>query len=356
MFGYPITRVFLSGCALPVLCICMVASSLGAPTIEGKVVLANLDRYDAIVRFGTTRRDIKPKKASVLTPKKYPVTIEFWSGNTKAGWRKQTIAAAGIYGFNFKRGSWTLTQLKKGKTARPSKPVPKATLQRRLVRQPARRLPMNADRQRWSPLARVAWFAGSIYQFVRDEHDRDLLREVLIRGREEDLKEFERWLNDSDKIAIPHKQELKEAYDDLAKLTDQQWKEIENSDEKDWELAKAEIGDLISADDWQNLTDDFVDIDTNDFWQDDVEVDLDQLEFADNLDVDGDGDIDVGDLNISEDIDVGDVGIDTEHYDLGGYDDFGGYDGAYGVDAADFGGGSFGDNDFGDFGGGDFDF
>ena len=46
--------------------------------IEGKVVLANLDRYDATVRFGSNRRNIKPKKASVLTPKKYPLTIEYW--------------------------------------------------------------------------------------------------------------------------------------------------------------------------------------------------------------------------------------------------------------------------------------
>ena len=83
------------------------------PDVAGKVVLANLDRYDACLRVGKTRREIKPKKASILSPKKYPVTIEFWSGNTKVGWRKETVTKAGIYGFNFKRGSWTLTELKK---------------------------------------------------------------------------------------------------------------------------------------------------------------------------------------------------------------------------------------------------
>ena len=90
------------------------------PDVSGKVVLANLDRYDAYLRVGKTKREVKPKKASVLTPKKYPFTIEFWSGNTKAGWRKQTVTKAGIYGFNFKRGNWSLTELKKG-TGRPAR-------------------------------------------------------------------------------------------------------------------------------------------------------------------------------------------------------------------------------------------
>ena len=216
------------------------------------------------------------------------LTLEFWSGNTKTAWKKQSIPAAGIYGFNFKRGSWTMTELKKGKTARPAQPRPRTTAQQRIVRQPVRRLPINADRARWSPLARVAWFAGSIYQFVRDEQDRDLLRELLIRGREEDLRDFERWLDDSDKIAIPHKEELREAYEELKELTDEDWKEIETADEADWEQAKADLGDLISADEWKDLSEDFADIDTSDYWEDDVDLDLDEIDFADNLDADGD--------------------------------------------------------------------
>ena len=72
------------------------AVAQSAPDISGKVVLANLDRYDAYLRVGKTKREIRPKKASVLSPRKYPVTIEFWSGNTKAGWRIQTIEAAGM--------------------------------------------------------------------------------------------------------------------------------------------------------------------------------------------------------------------------------------------------------------------
>lgn len=359
MFRYRLRSLFLSFATPAILFACLVASSSAAPkpNIEGKVVLANLDRYDAVVRFGSTRRDIKPKKASVLSPKKYPVTIEFWSGNTKNAWRKQTIAAAGIYGFNFKNGYWTLTSLKKGKTTRAPQPS-KTLLRQRVVKQPVRRLPINADRRRWSPLARAAWVAGSIYQFVRDEQDRDLLRELLIRGREEDLEELERWIRDSDKIALPHKEALREAFDELKELSDKDWKEIETADEKDWDQARADIGDLMSDADWKNVTSDFAEIDTRDFWEDDVEVDLDEIDFADNLDVDGDGDIDIGeDLDVAEDVDVGDVGINDNSYDLGDFDDHGGFDGAHDVDPGDFGGGDFGDDDFGDFGGGDdFDF
>lgn len=40
------------------------AVAQSAPDTSGKVVLANLDRYDAILRVGKTRREIKPKKAS----------------------------------------------------------------------------------------------------------------------------------------------------------------------------------------------------------------------------------------------------------------------------------------------------
>ena len=78
-------------------------------------------------------------------------------------------------------------------------------------------------------------------------------------------------------------------------------------------------------------------------------LDLNDLDVADNLDIDLDGDLDLGGLDLAEDLDVGDLGIDSGSYDLGGFDDFGGYDGAFDVDAGDFGGGYFGDDDFGDF-------
>ena len=327
-----------------------------APDISGKVVLANLDRYHVHLRFGTTQRDINPRKASVLSPKKYPVTIEYWSGNTKSGWRKQQITRAGIYGFNFKTGSWILTELKKGTTKRAPAPS-RAVLRRRVVRQPVRRAPINADRARWSPLASVLWFGCCIYEFVRDEEDRDLLRQLLIYGREEDAEKFRRWLDASDKIPELYKKDLKEAFDDLEKLSEKDWKDIASADDKDWADAKAELGDLVSEKDWQNLQTDFADINTDDYWKGGTEVDLDDLDLADNLDIDNDGDLDLGNLDVNEDVDLGDLGVDHGSYDLGAYDDYGGYDGAFDVDPGDYGGGYFGDDDFGDFGGGDdFDF
>jgi hypothetical protein len=344
--------------------------AIAAPDVSGKVVLANLDRYQAYLKVGTTRREVKPKKASVLSPKKYPVTIEYWSGNTKAGWRKQTINKAGIYGFNFKRGSWSLTELKKGTTRRPATRTSSNVVRRRsttrpssrvvrqrIVRQPQRRLPINADRNRWSPLARAAYSAGKIYQFVRDEQDRDLLRNLLIRAREdEDYDRLERWLGDA-KIPELYKNDLRDAFEDLGRLSDADWKDIDTADEKDWDEARADLGDLISDSEWDNVTGDFAEIDTDEFWEDNVDVDLGELDIAENIDLD-DGSIDLGeDFDLAEDFDVDDLDIDTGHYDLGDYDDFGGYDGAGDFDTNDFGGGYIGDDDFGDFGGGDdFDF
>ncbi len=328
-----------------------------APDVSGKVVLANLDRYDAYLRVGKTRREIKPKKASVLAPKKYPVTIEIWSGNTKQGWRKHTIPKAGIYGFNFKRGNWSLTELKKGTTQRATKRPSSRVVRRRIVSQPVRRLPINADRNRWSPLARAAYAAGKVYQFVRDEQDRDLLRHLLVRAREDkDWDRLERWIRDS-KIPELYKRDLREAFEDLGRLSDADWKEIDTADEKDWGQARADLGDLISDTDWKNLTADYAEIDTKDFWKDDVDVDLADLDLASNIDLE-DGSLELGDgLDLTEDFDVADLGITSGSYDLGDFDDFGGYDGAFGVDTDDFGGGYFGDDDLGDFGGGDdFDF
>jgi hypothetical protein len=82
--------------------------AVAASDVSGKVVLANLDRYDAVLQVGSVRREIKPQKASVLAPKSYPITIRYWSGNTTVGWRTQSISQAGVYGFNFKNGNWML--------------------------------------------------------------------------------------------------------------------------------------------------------------------------------------------------------------------------------------------------------
>ena len=67
-------RVFSSVSTLVVLCAFLSESFAAAPNIESKVVLANLDRYDAVLRFGTMRREIKPKKASHILLAREQVT------------------------------------------------------------------------------------------------------------------------------------------------------------------------------------------------------------------------------------------------------------------------------------------
>ena len=332
-------------------------AAYSAPDVSGKIVLANLDRYDAYLRLGKTRREIKPKKASVLSPKKYPVTIEYWAGNTNAGSRKHTITEAGIYGLNFKRGLWTLTALNRGKTAAAAKPPAPAAIARSRsarasqVRAPVRRGRINADRNRWSPLAQAAWFGGSIYQFVRDEQGRDIVRHLLIEGRANDWRDFADWLRDTDKIGDGPKAELYDAMDDLSKLSDADWNEIETADEADWDQARADVGDLVSDEDWNDVAEDYSEIDSADFWEgDDVDVDFDAVDFESDLDIGED-------FDLAEDFGIDDLDIGADTYDLGDFDDFGGFDGDWGGDLADdFGGdgGDFiGDDDFGDFGGGD---
>ena len=340
------------------------AAALAAPDLSGKVVLANLDRYPVVLRVGPARREIQPKKASVVSPRSFPLIVEYWSGNAKSAWQKKTIPAAGVYGFNFQRGYWLLAELKKGTTARAASLAgqtavrqPSRTIVQQRIVQPVRRYPINADRYRWHPLARAAWFAASLYQFVRDEQDRDLLRHLLIHGRDKEWRDFEDWIRDSDKIALPHKNEILQSLDELSKLSDADWKAIETDDEQDWQLAREDLGDLISDDEWNNIFGDLEEVDAGEHWQDDVDIDFDQFELADTLGEDGL--LDLGDaVEAVQDYGMDDLDIDTGHYDLGGYDDFGGYDGHFDVDPGDFGGGGvFGDDDFGDFGGfDDFDF
>ena len=102
------------------------------------------------------------------------------------------------------------------------------------MRTPVRRGPINADRSRWHPLARAAWFAGSVYQFVRDEQDRDIVRRLLLEGRQGDWNDFRDWLRDTDKIGDEAKAELYGSLSDLSKFSDADWKTIETADQADW--------------------------------------------------------------------------------------------------------------------------
>jgi len=80
----------------------------------------------------------------------------------------------------------------------------------------------------------------------------------------------------------------------------------------------------------------------DDYWEDNVDLDLDDVDFADNLDLDGDFDFGE-DLDLEEDFHVGDFEIDNDNFDLADFDDFGGYDGSFDVDPSDFGGVDLGD-------------
>ncbi len=316
--------------------------------LDGKVVLANLDRYEAILRFGKIQKKVQPKKATVVTPKKYPVTIEYWSGNKASGWTKATVDAAGVYGLNFKQQGWVLTLLKKGSgtpTLNHKTPAVKPGY-RRVARRPAKSSRVNVDRRFWHPLTRVTWAAASLYQFIRDEDDRDFIRHMILEGREQDLKDFEKWVDDSD-LAEHYKDQIRDAYEDLSEISDSEWKEIEGASDADWLRAKEDLGELVDDNSWKDLTDDLGDIDTKDFWEDSEDLDLDEIDVAEDLDV--------GDLDLDESVDLGDLGIDTDNYDLGAYDDFGDYgnDDFGDDDVGDFGGGDFGGG-FDDFGGGDF--
>ena len=72
----------------------------------------------------------------------------------------------------------------------------------------------------------VAPRAGKIYQFVQNEQDRG-----WVRGP---------------KISELYKDDLREAFDDLGRLSDAVWKEIDTADEKDWNQACADLGGLNS--------------------------------------------------------------------------------------------------------------
>jgi hypothetical protein len=104
--------------------------SFAAPPqdLDKKVVLANPAKYVVGIRIGKEQRNIEPKKASVLSPKRYPVTIEYWSGKPETGWVRNEVASAGIYDFRWKDGQWSLNRRAKrtagAATSRSTPPRP----------------------------------------------------------------------------------------------------------------------------------------------------------------------------------------------------------------------------------------
>ncbi len=377
--------------------------------LKDKVILANPDKYAATLRFGKTQRKIDPRKASLLSPRSYPLTLEYWTGNTRAGWVTTQIPSAGVYDFRWHGGQWSLTR-------RQARTTPSTTVRRppttstpshrrstgsyqRTVRGPTytQRGPTYVNRgptyvrgwtgSRWPLWVRGVWGIGKLYQFVRDEEDRDLIRDIII-GREIDdtvRREIEDRLRD-DLIAVPYaeRRELERAIDDISGLDPDDWKDITTLPTDDWDRLRDEIGDDISDADWDGLggyidtmderIDDDIsldDINLDDVGIDTMDWDVDLGDLDENLDLGDLGgdfgldmeDIDLGDITGNIDTmdlsdfddagfdaggmdDAGDFDLDVGGYDAGGFDDWGGGLDDGGFD--DFGGG------FDDFGGGDF--
>jgi uncharacterized membrane protein YgcG len=212
-----------------------------APDLKDKVILANPDKYQVTLRLGGSQRHIQPRKASVLSPKQYPLAVEFWSGNARTGWKSTQVASAGIFDFRWRGGQWTLLR-RPPRSATASRPTAyrSPTYRRstgsylRTLRSPryATRLPVYRGgwvSSRWPLWCRGVWGLATLYRFVRDEEDRDLIRDIII-GREIDdaiRDEIEDALRDR-LIAMPYdeRRELERAIDDLSQLNPDDWKDI----------------------------------------------------------------------------------------------------------------------------------
>ena len=376
------------------------ARSSSKVDIEGKVVLANVDRYPADFRVGSLKKQIAPGKATLLSPKRFPITVEVWTGaRGRAAWERQSIPSAGIYAFRFQNGRWTLSKHQPRRTTarvrgtRTHRPTYRRTTGStpRVVRGSGR--PYYGGR--YPLLRRVAGNVLWLYRFVRDEDDRDLLRDIIIGGEID--SEIEREILDKlDDIAVNlpayERREFERALDDLTNLDARDLKDLDGATDEEWGQVRDALGGQVTDNAWRELESDFGDIEVDDLSAADV-ADLGAAGI-DSLDSDidigdlNDGDIDGGDLgggdlgggldNIDigdlgggiDDIDIGDIGRDFEgdlggdlggdagggfdgggsDYDAGGFDDFGGGSDDFGGGFDDSGGG------FDDFGGGFDDF
>ena len=160
-----------------------VARAAAAKDLKDKVVLANPDKYAATLKLGTKQRNIQPRKASVLSPRRYPLSIEYWSGKRAVGWTKTQIPSAGVYVFRWRGGQWSLSPrssqstptsaARRTTTTRRSSSYRQSTgSYRRVVRGPTYSARWRGGR--WPYWVRGVWGIGKLYQFIRDEEDRDL--------------------------------------------------------------------------------------------------------------------------------------------------------------------------------------
>lgn len=259
----------------------------GAPPSK-KVVLKNLGHEEIYLRFGTLVKEIKPKKAAALTPNQYPLMLEYYSGSEDLGWQTHTIVKAGIYGFRKKWGDWTLEELDD------------------TVREPKRQ----------TPLARATHVVDKTYRLLRDEQDREQLRLLLIRAQDDDgLTRLDSWL-DQARIPEAYKKELRASFQELARVGTPDLKEIDTTQDQEWEQVRADPIDRISAPEWGGLDGDYTAVDTKEL---EDSVGLEELGLGMNSDLDA---VDFGlddEIDMTGDIDDPGVGIDSRQYDL---DDF----------------------------------
>ena len=74
-------------------------------------------------RVGKVQKEIAPGKASVLSPKKYPISFELWSGNKSLGWQTKSVAKSGTYTLRFRGGQWSFSEHIPRKTSTVCLPV-----------------------------------------------------------------------------------------------------------------------------------------------------------------------------------------------------------------------------------------
>jgi len=351
--------------------------------LEGKVVLANLDRYSLVFRVGKIRKDIAPRKASVLSPRSYPLTLEYWSGNKQVGWKKTSITAAGVYTFRYQGGHWSVARREPESTAsRPSESVSRTTRRAIYSRSVGTRtgVPVRRGGQtvvvQHGPcvpvLCHVLWAAALIYDHI---HDDWWWRRLLEHKWDDDTRrELEDWLKEHETdLSDDEQRELEKAIENLDSLKEEDWETLEKATDEDWEDARDLLGDKIDDQTWEDLENDLDDIGVEDLTAgelaeletlgiDELSTDVDLSDLGDiEADLGGLFDnVDISDLAVDvEDLDIGDMGIDLgDDLDVGGGMDSGG-----GLDWDDYDTGGFDSGDdwgsdagsFDDFGGG-FDF
>ncbi|MGI9516815.1 MAG: hypothetical protein ACR2NP_07220, partial [Pirellulaceae bacterium] len=291
-----------------------VVTSLEAQSrdLTGKVVLANADKHKVTFRAGKTQKNINPGKASILSPRQFPISFELWSGDSSVKWKPVTINEPGVYVFRFSGGQWQMT--KRNPRARPATASRTPTTSRRynghrtyqrgvgsrprvVQRGGGNRVVINNPRFRrpwrgryWHPISRGIWTVGWIYDAIRDEALREEFRRWIIDGEIDDAvrEEIEDRIWDAikdDAVNLPADEldELERSWDDLKDITDEDWKEAVNLPADEWDQIRDNLKDDITDEDWKDLQEGVGEIgDTMDVRDEDIdnmdEVGIDDLE------------------------------------------------------------------------------